>query len=89
MLGIAVTLLLVQARTQPVSVSQYTQDELALTATAVVERATLMVQDPLQLTATAVSLEAMAREGALIDPLQATATHIVEVATQQAAATNP
>jgi uncharacterized membrane-anchored protein YhcB (DUF1043 family) len=88
-LGIAVMLVVVQARTQPVNITQYTQGELAQTATYVVGQATLMVQDPLHLSATAVSLETAARDRALIDPIAQTATHIIEMATQQAGGTNP
>jgi hypothetical protein len=88
-LGIAVMLLVVQFNRQPGNMIVYEQGGFALTATHIVEQATLMVQDPMHLTATAVSLETAARDRALIDPIAQTATHIVEVATQQAAGTNP
>lgn len=91
-IGAVVMLLVVQQRTQPVNMSPPV--DIALTATYVVEQATLMVQDPLQLTAThiveqltatVVSQEAAGREGSLMDPIAQTATHIIEMATQQAA----
>jgi uncharacterized sodium:solute symporter family permease YidK len=87
-LGIAVMLVVGYLRPQPpsaVQAGQYSEVEIVQTATAIVEWATLMVQDPLNLTATVVSLEMAGREGDMIDPIAATATHIVEQATQQAA----
>lgn len=82
-IGAVVMLLVVQQRTQPVNMSPPV--DIALTATYVVEQATLMAQDPMYATATAMVQEAAGREGSLMDPIAQTATHIIEMATQQAA----
>jgi hypothetical protein len=98
-LGVAATLAVAQARSQPVSGNMAYSEGSQLTATHLIEGATGTARafgayDPLYATASAMATPNDGTPGsAELDPLIVTATHIVEQATLQssetAAATTP